>query len=700
MATVAELLVKITADVGSIKGDLERGSRSFEDFGKKASSSFDDAGKKALSFGDILKANILSDVVMGGFRALGGAISSAVGSLKDFAVRGLETASNLQEVQNVVNVTFGEGAAQIDSFAKSAASAFGLSELSAKQYTGTLGAMLKSTGLSEGAVLEMSTSLTGLTGDFASFYNLDHEEAFNKLRAGISGETEPLKQLGINMSVASLEAFALEKGITESFNAMTEAEKATLRYQFIMDATADAQGDFARTSDGFANQQRILQLNMENLAASLGSKLLPSVNELTTAFNQLLSGNISASEFGATAGKVISDLANMIIDALPELVDIGVEIINALLKGITDNLDTIVQAALDIAMSLTTALLNMLPTLLQMGATILIQLVKGIAAALPTLIPQIVSVLLQMVQVFLDNLPLLITAGLQLLQGLVTGLIAAIPVLVDALPEIIDSIVAFFVDSLPEIIEAGVELFVALIEALPEIINGIVAVLPDLLNGVIKGLIDNIDVIIGAGIDLFIALIENLPAIISGIVAALPELIDGIAGGIEDLFWKIVDVGENLVHSIWQGIKDAAGWIWTKVSGFFTDLTDRIKNFFGIGSPSKLFAEYGNSLALGLGTGFASQMRDTVRDMARFGPRVAAAAASLIPATNMTLATAGAYNVTGATPAAATFESEAATPIYININGLSVREEADVQKISAQLYRLQQDRLRQRGFNI
>lgn len=700
MATVAELLVKITADVGNIKSGLEQGSRDFENFGKKASNSFDDAGKHALSFGDILKANILSDVVVGGFRALGGAISSAIGGLKNFAMQGIEIASNLQEVQNVVDVTFGEGAAQIDSFAKSAASAFGLSELSAKQYTGTLGAMLKSTGLSDDAVMEMSTSLTGLTGDFASFYNLDHEDAFNKLRAGISGETEPLKQLGINMSVASLEAFALEQGITESFNAMTEAEKATLRYQFIMNATADAQGDFARTSDSFANQQRILQLNMENLSASLGSKLLPSVNELTTAFNQLLSGNISASEFGATAGKVISDLANMIIDALPELVDIGVEIINSLLKGINDNLDTIVQAALDIALSLTTALLNMLPTLLQMGATILIQLVTGLAAALPTLIPQIVSVLLQLVQVFLNNLPLLIAAGLELLKGLAQGIIDAIPILVEMLPEIIDSLVAFFLDSLPLIIETGVELLVALIEALPEIISGIVAVLPDLLNGIIKGIIDNIDIIIGAGIDLFIALIENIPAIVSGIVAALPELIDGIVAGIEGLFWKIVEVGENLVHSIWDGIKKAADWVWGKISGFFTDLTDRIKNFFGIGSPAKLFVGYGDSMALGLGVGFANQMKNTVRDIARFGPRIAATAASLIPATNMTLATAGAYGVTGATPAAATFESEAAPPIYISINGLSVREEADVQKISAQLYRLQQDRLRQRGFNI
>ena len=158
--------------------------------------------------------------VQGAGKALGlyaTAAGAAGAALVAFGIKGVKVASDLSEVENVVNKTFGEeGSGKIDTWAKNAAVSFGLSELSAKKMNGTMGAMLKSAGLTDDAVMDMSTSLTGLAGDMASFYNLDSEEAFNKLRAGINGETEPLKQLGINMSQANLAAFALAEGIKKT----------------------------------------------------------------------------------------------------------------------------------------------------------------------------------------------------------------------------------------------------------------------------------------------------------------------------------------------------------------------------------------------------------------------------------------------------------------------------------------------------
>ena len=148
--------------------------------------------------------------------------------------RSVELASDLQEVQNVVDVTFGDGADTINKWAKGASTAFGITELSALQYTGTMGAMLKSMGLSGDAVRQMSTDLTGLAGDFASFFNITSDEAFAKIRSGISGETEPLKQLGINMSVANMEAYAMAQGIDKAYSSMTQAEQATLRYNYLL----------------------------------------------------------------------------------------------------------------------------------------------------------------------------------------------------------------------------------------------------------------------------------------------------------------------------------------------------------------------------------------------------------------------------------------------------------------------------------
>lgn len=224
-------------------------------------------------------------------KKIGGLVAMAFGTaaLINFGKESIKLASDIQEVQNVIDVTFGKGAAQIEEFAKSAAEAYGLSELAAKQYTGTMGAMLKSSGLATGAAQEMSMALTGLAGDIASFYNLDTDEAFQKIRSGISGEIEPLRQLGINLSVANLEAYAMSQGITKSYNAMSQAEQVMLRYNYLLSVTTDAQGDFARTSGSFANQIRILQLNFDQLRIAVGNSLIPIAQAVLPGINAIIS---------------------------------------------------------------------------------------------------------------------------------------------------------------------------------------------------------------------------------------------------------------------------------------------------------------------------------------------------------------------------------------------------------------------------
>ena len=218
------------------------------------------------------------------------AIAQAAEAVVEFGKKSVNLASDLQEVQNVVDVTFKDSADAVNEFATKSAGAYGLTELQAKQFSGTMGAMLKSMGLTDAQVLDMSISMTELTGDMASFYNLDHATAFEKLRSGISGETEPLKQLGINLSVANLEAFALSEGIKTAYEDMTEAEKVTLRYNYIMKQTADAQGDFSRTQDSYANQMRTLENNIDSLAANIGSALLPALTSAVGWVNSLFAG--------------------------------------------------------------------------------------------------------------------------------------------------------------------------------------------------------------------------------------------------------------------------------------------------------------------------------------------------------------------------------------------------------------------------
>ena len=161
------------------------------------------------------------------------AAAFAVKKVVDFGKQCLELGSDLQEVQNVVDVTFPHMSDQVDQFAKSAAQSFGLSETMAKRYTGTFGAMAKAFGFTEAQAYDMSTTLTGLAGDVASFYNISQDEAYTKLKSVFSGETETLKDLGIVMTQAALDQYALANGYGKTTQAMTEQEKVALRYAFV-----------------------------------------------------------------------------------------------------------------------------------------------------------------------------------------------------------------------------------------------------------------------------------------------------------------------------------------------------------------------------------------------------------------------------------------------------------------------------------
>ena len=239
-----------------------------------------------------------------------GAIGAAkIGkTLLNIGKEALQAASDLEEVQNVVDVTFGQaGTAKIEAWAKRAGEQFGLTETQAKRFTSTLGAMMKSAGLTGDEIVGMSTDLAGLTADMASFYNLDFDTAFQKIRSGISGETEPLKQLGINMSVANLNAFALQKGLQKTFDEMTQGEQTMLRYQYLMQATSDAQGDFARTSDGYANSLRQLETNLETMKTNLGEFLLPTISDIVSLINSVF----ESEEEWSRRRTVLDDIADI-----------------------------------------------------------------------------------------------------------------------------------------------------------------------------------------------------------------------------------------------------------------------------------------------------------------------------------------------------------------------------------------------------
>lgn len=213
--------------------------------------------------------------------------------------------SDLAEAQNVVNQGFGDLSYTADEFAKNAIYSFGMSELAAKNAAGQFAAMGKSMGISQKEAAQMALSLTALTGDLASFWNVRHDVAQTALESIFTGETESLKKFSVVLTEANLQQFAYANGINKSISSMTQAEKVQLRYAYVMEQTAIAQGDFSATSGNWSNQIRILTGQFQTLAGIVGGGLVAAFLPVVKVVNVVLAKIIQlANVLASFAGKL------------------------------------------------------------------------------------------------------------------------------------------------------------------------------------------------------------------------------------------------------------------------------------------------------------------------------------------------------------------------------------------------------------
>ena len=453
---------------------------------------------------------------------------------------------------------------------------------------------------------------------------------------------------------------------------LTEAANETAKTGAITGGLADAlnwagvsEDEFQASLDKCSTEQERQALITETLNGlySDAAKKYREVNgDIIDAQKATASLNSAMAELGAIAEPIVTKLKQLAADLLQQITPF-VELIGNGLVGALTGAEGAAQQFTDGLLGMVTfaiqKLTEMLPTFINFAFQMIANIATGIAQALPTLVPSLVQLVTDIVQVLIDNIPLLIDAALQLVTGLAQGIINAIPVLVAALPTLITSLIDGLLSAIPQIIQAGIDLLTSLITALPEIIATIVAAIPEIINGIITALLENIPLIIQAGIDLlvaliqalpqiittivqaipqiisgivnalvqnipqiiqagvqlFVALIQNLPTIIVEIVKAVPQIVNGIVSAFGSLVGEMVNAGANLLHGLWEGISSAASWLWDKVTGWASSLVDGIKGFFGIHSPSTVFAEIGTNMGEGVGVGFGESMDGVSADM-------------------------------------------------------------------------------------
>ena len=542
--------------------------------------------------------NGLSGKIKSGFSKIGSiagtalkGVTTAVG-IASTAIAGLGVASvnsyaDLE--QNIGGIeTLFKGSA--DKVIKNAENAYKTAGMSANQYMETV------TGFSA-SLLQSLGGDTEKAADVADMALTDMADNANKM--GTSMESIQYAYQGFaKQNYTMLDNLKLGYGGTkeEMQRLLADAQKLTgVKY------------DISNLNDVF-NAIHVIQGELGitgTTAKEAASTITGSVSSMKAAFDNFLNGSGTIDQLintGLTAiqnivnaaGKLLPDLIQSIANATPQIVSTINTIFPQILNLIMENAPTILNSIGQILMALSTTLMEympqiltlamqliqyfingiitMLPQIIQMGIQLITQLITGIAQMLPQLIPQAVNAIITIVNGLLTNIDQIIDAGIQLIMGLAEGLINAIPQLIEAIPTIIENLINAIVNNLPKIIQMGIELIVKL----------------------------------AAGI------IQAIPKLI----AAIPQIIGAIINGLAQLPGMLLDIGGQLIQGLWNGISNAASWLWSKISGFCSGIVDKIKGFFGIHSPSKLFnQEIGKFLALGLGEGFDDNLGKVYKQM-------------------------------------------------------------------------------------
>lgn len=549
MADIGTAYVRIAPNMTGIQGKIASGFKGA-------------AGPATAALGDEVNNNSSPFQTaigkLGGIAKVGGlaiATGIAAGAAGLVALTGkmLTSGAELEQQLGGSEAVFETYASNIQDIAKNAYKNMGLSQNDFLAGANKMGSLYQGAGFDVQSSMKMSADSIQRATDVASIMGIDTTTALESVTAMAKGNFTMMDNLGVAMNDTALQNYALEKGIGKSVGAMSTQEKVGLATQLFMEKTAKYAGNYAKENDTLAG----------------------SINTTKKAFDDFLSG-------GGDIGNFIDSIINTIKIAVPQIVKILPKIVTGLGQVLSSLAPVIAQA---------------LPTLLPALISAVTGLLNALVAQLPTII-----------QVIVQALPLLINAFVQIFLGLVAALPQIITILANAMPQIITALVDGLTNptALTAMIMGSIQLFLAIIQAIPTIIVALVDALPTILENIIKTITSPqfINAMIQASIQLFLAIVKAIPQILGSIGSAVGRILGVIGETLSPS--NLARIGGDMIKGLWNGIKDLGSWIIDKIKGFGQGILDGIKNFFGIHSPSTVFAGVGENLGLGLAKGLDS----------------------------------------------------------------------------------------------
>ena len=546
MANIGTAYIRIAPNMTGIQGKIAKGMKGA-------------GGQATAQLGSEVNANSgpfqkaigkLGGIAKVGGLAIAGGIAAGVAGLGALTGKALMAGAELEQQLGGAEAVFGEYADSIKEKAKDAYFQAGLSQNEFLQGANKMGSLFQGAGFSVQESMDMSSASMQRASDIASIMGIDTTAALEAVTGMAKGNFTMMDNLGVAMNDTSLNAYALEIGLGKTTAQMSIQEKVGLANQLFLQKTAKYAGNYAKEN--------------QTLSGSL--------NSTKKAFDNLLTGNGDMEGFMELLINTIELAVPRIVDILPKIVT-G---IGAILTGLVP------------------ALSAALPVLLPALINAVVGLLTSLVAAFPTI-----------VKVLVEALPALIGAFVQIFIALVKALPEIITVLANAIPSIITAIVDGLTnpEALSAIIMGAVDMFLAIVKAIPTIIVALVDAIPTILENIVKTLTSTefINTMIQASIELFLAIVKAIPRILGSIAGAIGKIIGVIANVLSPS--NLMRIGGDMIKGLWQGIKDLGGWIIGKVKDFGGGILDGIKGFFGINSPSKVFAEIGHNLDRGLAKG-------------------------------------------------------------------------------------------------
>lgn len=621
-----------------VENQIDETSDEIKDFGKEE----EKASEKTSFFGDMLKANLLSDAITNGLKSLVSSITSITSSFTDALASGAKYADNILTLSTQTGVS-AESLQKYQAICE-------LVDVSTETLTSSMAKNIKQMSSGNAAYKELGISVTDANGklrDGETVYwecidalgKVEDEtqrdaiamEIFGKKAqdlnplivqgsAGIKALGEEAERMGAVLNQQGLEALGSLDDEMQKFATITQSTGNIIASAFAP-ALSSLLGDINKIGGSFNNLIASILNGDEGTIEDATDEFIGYIEEFIENLGDKIPQML---EIGST---LITTLINSISDNLPKILETGVQVITTILKGITSNIDKILPVVVQVILSLATAIIENLPTILEAGVQVLLSLIQGIAQSLPDLIPVIIDAILTMVDTILDNIDLIIDAGIQMLLGLVDGIVEAIPKLIDKIPEIIDKLITAITTNLPKIIEAGITIIIKLAEGLIKAIPQLVSKIPDIIISLVKGLLNGVS--------------------------------------------QMSSVGSNLIKGLWEGIKNSFNWIKDKLKEWIGNIFDFIKKLFGIHSPSKLFED---EIGLNLGLGVAEGILDSIPDVQNAMDELASDTITAIDP-NMNISTVTQENI---------MPSET-RPIYLNIDTFNNNSDKDIESLAEEL---------------